>query len=139
MIKKSFFKIMTLILIVFGFSACSLNIDSENLTPQLFINEDACLVYSEDDEVYKIKLLPGEEYEISADLGDYDGVEFYIEYSLESEESLLSIDENIIKVSETVSEEKIENVFIKLKKQNEEKVYKTEKIEVTIVFEIIEW
>lgn len=134
-IKKSFLISVSLFVSFFIFSACSINIDPSGLIPELFINADAELDYSYSDELYKLELLANDVYEISADLGEYEGEEYYIEYSLESEESVLTLEENKITVSENAVEGTIEKVFIKLKNVNDEKTYQTETIEILIVLE----
>ena len=134
-IKKSLFMIVSFVLSIFIFSACSISINPSNLVPELFINTDAELEYITSDEIYRIELLAGEEYEIDADLGEYDGEEYFIEYSLELEESILTIEENKVTVSADVEEGTIEKVFIKLKKVGEEKTYQTETIEILVVLE----
>ena len=134
-IKKTLFVIMSLVLSVFVFSACEINIDPSNLVPELFINTDVELEYIYGDEIYKLQLLPGEIYEIDADLGEYDGEEYYIEYSLESEESVLSLEENKITVSESADIGTVEKVYVKVKKIGDEKTYHTETIEVNVVSE----
>ena len=134
-IKKSLFVIVSFVLSIFIFSACSISINPSNLVPELFINTDAELEYITSDEIYRIELLAGEEYEIDADLGEYDGEEYFIEYSLELEESILTIEENKVTVSADAEEGTIEKVFIKLKKVGEEKTYQTETIEILVVLE----
>ena len=134
-IKKTLFVIMSLVLSVFVFSACEINIDPSNLVPELFINTDVELEYIYGDEIYKLQLLPGEVYEIDADLGEYDGEEYYIEYSLESEESVLTLEENKITVSESADIGTVEKVYVKVKKIGDEKTYHTETIEVNVVSE----
>ena len=134
-IKKTLFVMMSLIFSIFVFSACSINIDTDNLVPELFINTDAELDYVYSDEIYRLELLAGDVYEIDADLGEYDGEEYYIEYSLESEESILTLEENKVTVSENAVEGTVENVFIKLKKIGEDKTYQKETIEIKIVLE----
>lgn len=134
-IKKSLLVFVSLAVSLFVFSACSINIDTTNLTPELFINTDAELDYSYSDELYKLELLANDVYEIDADLGEYEGEEYYIEYSLESEESILTLKENKITVSENAVEGTVEKVFIKLKNVNNEKTYQTETIEILIVLE----
>lgn len=134
-IKKSLLVLVSLTISLFVFSACSINIDTTNLTPELFINTDAELDYSYSDELYKLELLANDVYEIDADLGEYEGEEYYIEYSLESEESILTLEENKITVSENAVEGTVEKVFIKLKNVNDEKTYQTETIEILIVLE----
>ncbi len=134
-IKKTLFVIMSLVLSVFVFSACEINIDPSNLVPELFINTDVELEYIYGDEIYKLQLLPGEIYEIDADLGEYDGEEYYIEYSLESEESVLTLEENKITVSESADIGTVEKVYVKVKKIGDEKTYHTETIEVNVVSE----
>ena len=134
-IKKTLVVIASLIFSIFVFSACSLNIDPDNLVPELFINTDAELDYVYSDDIYRLELLAGDVYEIDADLGEYDGEEYYIEYSLESEESTLTLEENKVTVSENAIEGTIENVFIKLKKIGEDKTYQKETIEIKIVLE----
>jgi len=134
-IKKPFLAFVSLFVSLFIFSACSINIDPSGLIPELFINTDAELDYSYGDEIYKLELLPNDVYEIDADLGEYEGEEYYIEYSLESEESILTLEENKITVSENAVEGTIEKVFIKLKNVNDEKTYQTETIEILIVLE----
>lgn len=134
-IKKSLLVLVSLTISLFVFSACSINIDTTNLTPELFINTDAELDYSYSDELYKLELLANDVYEIDADLGEYEGEEYYIEYSLESEESILTLEENKITVSENAVEGTVEKVFIKLKNVNNEKTYQTETIEILIVLE----
>ena len=126
---------MSLVLSVFVFSACEINIDPSNLVPELFINTDVELEYIYGDEIYKLQLLPGEIYEIDADLGEYDGEEYYIEYSLESEESVLTLEENKITVSESADIGTVEKVYVKVKKIGDEKTYHTETIEVNVVSE----
>lgn len=133
--KKTLFVITSLIFSILIFSACSLNIDTSNLVPELFINTDAELDYIYGDDVYRINLLASDVYEIDADLGEYDGEEYYIEYSLESEESILTLEENKITVSENAVEGTVEKVFVKLKKDGEEKTYQKETIEIVIVLE----
>ena len=132
---KCFLVFVSILIFGFMFSACTININAENLVPELFVNTDADLEYIYNDDVYRVIRLPGETYEISADLGDYDESEYYIEISLESEESVLTLEENVISVSSEISEETTEKVLLKLKKKNETKVYQTETIEVVIVFE----
>ena len=105
------------------------------MIPELFINADAELDYSYSDEIYRLELLAGDTYEIDADLGEYEGEEYYIEYSLELEESILTLEENKITVSENAVEGTVEKVFIKLKNVNDEKTYQTETIEILIVLE----
>lgn len=134
-LKKSFIVFASIFAILFAFSACSINIDPSGLIPELFINTDAELDYSYSDELYKLELLANDVYEIDADLGEYEGEEYYIEYSLESEESILTLEENKITVSENAVEGTVEKVFIKLKNVNDEKTYQTETIEVLIVLE----
>lgn len=134
-IKISLFVIVSFVLSIFIFSACSISINPSNLVPELFINTDAELEYITSDEIYRIELLAGEEYEIDADLGEYDGEEYFIEYSLELEESVLTIEENKVIVSADAEEGTIEKVFIKLKKVGEEKTYQTETIEILVVLE----
>ena len=134
-IKKSLLVFVSLTISLFVFSACSINIDTTNLTPELFINTDAELDYSYSDELYRLELLANDVYEIDADLGEYEGEEYYIEYSLESEESILTLEENRITVSENAVEGTVEKVFIKLKNVNNEKTYQTETIEILIVLE----
>ena len=133
--KKLLFLTASFIFSVFILSACSINIDPSNLVPELFINTDASLEYITSDEIYRIELLVGDEYEIDAELGEYDGEEYFIEYSLESEESVLILDENKITVSASAEVGVVEKVFVKLKKVGEEKTYQTEIIEVVIVLE----
>ena len=133
--KKTFFVITSLILSIFMFSACTINIDSSNLVPELFINTDAELDYVYSEDIYRLELLASDVYEIDADLGEYDGEEYYIEYSLESEESVLTLEENKITVSENAVEGTVEKVFVKLKKINGDKTYQTETIEILIVLE----
>ena len=82
--------------------------------------------------------MPGDVYDISADLGTYEGTDYYIEYCLEEDESLLEIEENVITVSTSVEEETTEKVLVNLRKKDEEKIYQTETIEIVIVFEITE-
>ncbi|MBR3885633.1 MAG: hypothetical protein IKJ33_04120 [Clostridia bacterium] len=137
-IKKTSIVISLLMVFVFAFSACSLGVDSTKLIPELSVNTDANLEYITSEEVYRIKLLPGDVYDISADLGTYEGTDYYIEYCLEEDESLLEIEENVITVSTSVEEETIEKVLVNLRKKDEEKIYQTETIEVVIVFEITE-
>ena len=132
---KCFLVFVSILISGFMFSACTININAENLVPELFVNTDADLEYIYNDDVYRVIRLPGETYEISADLGDYDESEYYIEISLESEESILTLDENKITVSESAEVGVVENVFVKLKKVGEEKTYQTEIIEVVIVLE----
>lgn len=134
-IKKSLLVLVSLTISLFVFSACSINIDPSTLIPELFINADAELDYSYSDEIYRLELLAGDTYEIDADLGEYEGEEYYIEYSLELEESILSLEENKITVSENAVEGTVEKVFIKLKNVNDEKTYQTETIEILIVLE----
>ena len=134
-LKKSFIVFASIFAILFAFSACSINIDPSGLIPELLINTDAELDYSYSDELYKLELLANDVYEIDADLGEYEGEEYYIEYSLESEESILTLEENKITVSENAVEGTVEKVFIKLKNVNDEKTYQTETIEVLIVLE----
>lgn len=134
-IKKSLLVLVSLTISLFVFSACSINIDPSTLIPELFINADAELDYSYSDEIYRLELLAGDTYEIDADLGEYEGEEYYIEYSLELEESILTLEENKITVSENAVEGTVEKVFIKLKNVNDEKTYQTETIEILIVLE----
>lgn len=134
-LKKSFIVFASIFAILFAFSACSINIAPSGLIPELFINTDAELDYSYSDELYKLELLANDVYEIDADLGEYEGEEYYIEYSLESEGSILTLEENKITVSENAVEGTVEKVFIKLKNVNDEKTYQTETIEVLIVLE----
>jgi hypothetical protein len=134
-IKKTLVVIASLIFSIFDLSACSLNIDPDKLVPELFINTDAELDYVYSDDVYRLELLAGDVYEIDADLGEYDGEEYYIEYSLESEESILTLEENKVTVSENAIEGTVENIFIKLKKIGEDKTYQKETIEIKIVLE----
>ena len=135
-IKKMVFITSFLMIFVVFISACSLNIDPSKIVPEINVNTDANLEYITGDEIYRIELLPGDVYEISADLGTYDGIDYYIEYCLEKEDSLLEIEENKLKVSAIVDEEITEKVLINLRKKDEEKIYQTETIEVVIVFEI---
>lgn len=137
-IKKSSILISLLMIFVFAFSACSLGVDSSKLIPELSINTDANLEYITSEEVYRIKLLPGDVYEVSADLGTYDETDYFIEYCLEEDKSLLEIEENVITVSTDIEEETTEKVLVNLRKKDEEKIYQTETIEVVIVFEITE-
>ena len=134
-IKKSLLVLVSITVSLFVFSACSINIDPSTLIPELFINADAELDFSYSDEIYRLELLAGDTYEIDADLGEYEGEEYYIEYSLELEESILSLEENKITVSENAVEGTVEKVFIKLKNVNDEKTYQTETIEILIVLE----
>ena len=134
-IKKTLVVISSLIFSIFVLSACSLNIDTDNLVPELFINTDAELDYVYSDDIYRLELLAGDVYDIDADLGESDGEEYYIEYSLESEESILTLEENKVTVSENAIEGTVENVFIKLKKIGEDKTYQKETIEIKIVLE----
>lgn len=137
MIKRSsinlvkFLALMMLPLIMLTFSACSLSFDPSGLVPKVFINTDARLSF--DDEVYKLEMTPGDEYTITADLGDYDGTEFFIEYALESETDSIVLTDNKIKVSDSISQNETVTVLINLKKNDEEKIYSTDKIFVLII------
>lgn len=137
MIKRSsnnlvkFLALVMLPLIMLTFSACSLSFDPSGLVPKVFINTDARLSF--DDEVYKLEMTPGDEYAITADLGDYDGTEFFIEYALESETDSVVLTDNKIKVSDSISQNETVTVLVNLKKNDEEKIYSTDKILVLII------
>lgn len=137
MIKRSsinlvkFLALVMLPLIMLTFSACSLSFDPSGLVPKVFINTDARLSF--DDEVYKLEMAPGDEYAITADLGDYDGTEFFIEYALESETDSVVLTDNKIKVSDSISQNETVTVLVNLKKNDEEKIYSTDKILVLII------
>ena len=113
-IKKTLFVMMSLIFSIFVFSACSINIDIDNLVPELFINTDAELDYVYSDEIYRLELLAGDVYEIDADLGEYDGEEYYIEYSLESEESITLEKDNIYEFKYTTTNGAVGTYLVKL-------------------------
>ncbi len=76
-------------------------------------------------------MLPGEKYEINADLGDYSGTTYYIEYSFVGESNFVTLDGSTLVVDDFVPSTQIETLKLALKKEGSSSNYDIRFIYVT--------
>lgn len=140
MCKKKFSLILALVMpfLIMAMSACTITFDPDKITPQIEIETDSRLQYSSQRDEYNLLLNAGEVYEIIADLGEYEGDQYYIEFALEEETLLITLESNKITVSSTLETDKRVVVFAILKKVGQEENVSKVKIVVDLLVEPIE-
>lgn len=139
MCKKKFSLILAIILpfLIMAMSACTITFDPDKITPQIEIETDSRLQYSSQRDEYNLLLNAGEVYEIIADLGEYEGDQYYIEFALAEETLLITLESNKITVSGTLETDERVVVFAILKKVAQEESVSKVKIVVDLLIEPI--
>lgn len=139
MCKKKFSLILAIILpfFIMAMSACTITFAPDKITPQIEIETDNRLQYSSQRDEYNLLLNAGEVYEIIADLGEYDGDQYYIEFALAEETLLITLESNKITVSGTLETDGRVVVFAILKKVGQEEGISKVKIVVDLLIEPI--
>lgn len=133
-VLKRYFSLLAIPLLAVIFCGCNLYFDPSGLKPKIFIESDGLIQYDEVNDLYNLELLPGETYLINANLGDYDESEYFIDYAPENEETdVLSIEDNVVKISSSAETEQLVVVLVRLRKTDDETIYSSVKINIKIV------